>query len=151
MLREKYLQRTKLVQEKVKFLMDTANRDTWKCDPRQYSIGTYEEVTNFMQGILDNEVNLNEANDCKNTCADYQVAENHLCFNGTYCALQPEGAERYRSVCHGTIVGCEFIGSDFNVCKSVSGQSGIGQKGFCIFTYTISIFIYRIVKIVDMI
>lgn len=99
--------------------MDTASRDIWKCDPRQYSIGTYEEVTNFMQGVVENEVNMNKENDCKNSCPDYKVAENHVCFNGTYCAQQPEGGERDRSVCRGKIVDCEFIGSDLNVCKSV--------------------------------
>lgn len=121
-LREKYLERTKLVQQKVKFLMDTSSRDTWKCDPRQYSVGTYEQVTNFMQGYIENEGNMNGDNDCKTSCSDYRLAENHMCFNGTYCAQQPEGAERDRSICRGKIVDCEFIGSDFNVCKSVSGR-----------------------------
>lgn len=100
--------------------MDTASRDTWKCDPRQYSVGTYEAVTNFMQGYLENEGNMNGNNDCKASCSDYHLAENHMCFNGTYCAQQPEGPERDRSICRGKIVDCEFIGSDFNVCKSVS-------------------------------
>lgn len=123
LLREKYLERAKLVQQKVKFLMDTASRDTWKCDPRQYSVGTYEEVTNFLQGYLDNEVNLNQENDCKNSCPDYKLAEHHMCHNGTYCAQQPEGAERDRSICRGKIVDCDFFGSDLNVCKSVSEKS----------------------------
>lgn len=73
-----------------------------------------------LTGYIENEVNMNTENDCKNSCTDYKLAENHVCFNGTYCDQQPPGPERERSICRGKIVDCDFIGSDFQVCKSVS-------------------------------
>lgn len=118
--RSKYIERVRIVQEKVKFLLNTSRRDIWKCDPRQYSVGTYEEVTNFLQGYIDNEVNLNTENDCKLTCADYKLAEHKVCSNGTYCALETDEPKERQRICRGKIVDCEFIGSDLNICESVS-------------------------------
>lgn len=103
----------------VKKLLQTSNRDIWRCDPNHYSIGTYEEVTNFLRGYMDNEVNLNPDGTCRNTCNDYKVTENYQCYDGTYCAQKPEGPERDRVRCRGTVVDCQFIGSDLNVCSSV--------------------------------
>lgn len=115
--REKYIERTRVEQEKIKFLLNTSSRDVWKCDPRQYSIGTYGEVTNFLQGYIENEINLNEENSCKRSCSDYQIAELSLCNNETLC---PHIPTRDRSICRGRIVNCDFVGSDLNICKSVS-------------------------------
>lgn len=117
-LRGKYLERTARVQEQVKYLLDTSNRDVWKCDPDVWSIGTYEEVTRLLQGYIDNEVNLNAENNCKSTCTDYKQTRHHVCQNGTYCSLPDAGAER--AICKGTIVDCDFFGSDMNICESVS-------------------------------
>lgn len=84
-----------------------------------FNSGTYEEVTNFLNGYLDNEVNLNDQQTCQNTCEDYRLTENFGCFEGTYCAQKPEGSERDRAVCKGKIVNCEFLGADLNICSSV--------------------------------
>lgn len=103
----------------VKKLLETSNRDIWRCDPNHYSVGNYEEVTNFLQGYVDNEVNLNPDGTCRNTCDDYKVTENFRCYDGTYCAQKPEGPERDRVKCNGKVVDCQFVGSDLNVCPSV--------------------------------
>lgn len=118
-LRTKYLEHTRQTQENVRNYLAYSNRDIWRCDPNHYTIGTYEEVTNFLNGYLDNEVNLNQEQTCQNTCDDYRVTENFGCFEGTYCAQKTEGAERDRAICKGKVVGCQFVGSDLNVCSSV--------------------------------
>lgn len=117
-LRAKYLQRTERVQEQVKSLLETSNRDVWKCDPDEWSIGLYEEVTRLLQGYIDNEVNLNPENNCKRTCTDYKQTRHHVCRNDTYCALPEPGKER--SICKGTVTDCSFFGSDMNICPAVS-------------------------------
>lgn len=119
-LRTKYLERTQQTQEIVKHLLEYSTRDIWRCDPNHYSVGTYEEVTNFLQGYLDNEVNLNPDGTCQNTCSDYSLSENYQCYDGTYCAQKPEGKQRDRAICKGKVVNCEFLGSDLNICSSVS-------------------------------
>lgn len=119
-LHEKYLERTLTVQNQVRLILEHSKRDTYKCDPNMWSIGSFEQVTNFLQGYIDNEVNLNPVNDCKKSCPDYKVAEHHACYNGTYCDLQPNEREKEMSICRGKIVDCQFIGSDLNICKSVS-------------------------------
>lgn len=117
-LRADYLDRTHQTQDIVKHFLEYSKRDIWRCDPNRYTVGTYEEVTNFLQGYLDNEVNLNPENSCQSTCEDYKVTDNYGCFEDTYCALKPE-KERERAICKGKIVNCEFLGSDLNVCSSV--------------------------------
>lgn len=102
----------------MKYLLDTSERNVWKCDPDVWSIGTYEEVTRLLQGYVDNEVNLNPENNCKRTCSDYKQTTHHVCQNGTYCSLPDAGPER--AICKGTIVDCDFFGSDMNICESVS-------------------------------
>lgn len=81
--------------------------------------GYSDEVTRFLQGYVDNEVNLNELNDCKKSCSDYKNTQNYLCFNGSYCAndvLQEQNDLK----CNGAVVNCEFIGADMTICPSVS-------------------------------
>lgn len=116
-LRSKYLERTAKVQEQVRYLLETSNRDTWKCDPNRWSVGNYEQVTRLLQGYIDNEVNLNPENNCKRTCSDYKLTKNYVCRNDTFCSLPEIGKDR--AVCKGTVVDCDFLGSDMNICASV--------------------------------
>lgn len=117
-LRETYLERTRKVQETVRHLLDTSSRESWKCDPNRWSVGQYEEVTRLLQGYVDNEVNLNPSNDCKKSCSDYKQTKHYTCFNDTYCSK--EDVKEEMAVCKGTVVDCQFIGSDMNICASVS-------------------------------
>lgn len=119
-MRSKYLDRTHQTQDIVRHLLEYSKRDIWRCDPTHYTVGTYEEVTNFLVGYFDNEVNLNPDGTCQNTCEDYRLTENYRCYDGTYCAMKPEGAERDRATCKGNVVDCQFLGSDLNICSTVS-------------------------------
>lgn len=118
-LRTKYLEHTQQTQENVRNYLAYSKRDIWRCDPNHYTIGTYEEVTNFLNGYVDNEVNLNQDDTCQTTCEDYKVTENYGCFDGTYCAQKTAGSERDRATCKGKVVNCEFLGADLNICSSV--------------------------------
>lgn len=118
-LRTKYLDRGHETQELVKNLLNNSKRDIWRCDPNRFGVGTFEEVTNFLQGYVDNEVNLNEEQTCRNTCSDYTSTKNYFCTDGTYCGQKEAGVERERARCNGRVVGCQFIGSDLNVCSNV--------------------------------
>lgn len=115
-LRTKYLDRTHQTQDIARHFLEYSRRDIWRCDPNRYTVGTYEEVTNFLQGYVDNEANFNPDHSCTNTCEDYQLTENHGSFEGTYTYEKPE------KICKGKIVNCEFLGSDLNICSSVSAQ-----------------------------
>lgn len=114
------MDRTHQTQDIVRHLLEYSKRDIWRCDPNHYTVGTYEEVTNFLQGYIDNEVNLNADGTCQNTCEDYQATENYRCYDGTYCEQKTEGAERDRARCNGKVVDCQFVGADLNVCTTVS-------------------------------
>lgn len=81
--------------------------------------GYSDEITRFLQGYIDNEVNLNQVNDCKKTCHEYKDTQNYLCFNGSYCA-QTEIQEQSELRCNGAVVDCEFIGTDMTICQTVS-------------------------------
>lgn len=58
-------------------------------------MGTFEQVTEFLGGVIDNEVNLNPDGTCQNTCEDYKITKNHICYDGTYCADIPEGTFKW--------------------------------------------------------
>lgn len=115
-LRTKYLDRTHQTQDIARHFLEYSRCDIWRCDPNRYTVGTYEEVTNFLQGYVDNEANFNPDHSCQSTCENYQLTENHGSFEGTYTYERPD------KVCNGKIVNCEFLGSDLNICSSVSAQ-----------------------------
>lgn len=77
----------------------------------------YEMITGFLQGFVDNEINLNEEHTCKNTCEDYRITHQYGCLNDTPCAL-PLKNQRINK-CKGILRNCEFIGSDLEICPSV--------------------------------
>lgn len=79
----------------------------------------YEMITGFLQGFIDNEINLNEEHTCKNTCEDYRITQQYGCQNDTPCAL-PLKNQRINK-CNGILRDCEFIGSDLEICPSVRG------------------------------
>lgn len=77
------------------------------------------EVTNFIRGYIDNQINLNEEKSCWGTCSDYKFARNYDCDNRTFCYDQKNVGEA-DPVCRGTIFDCGFIEEKMEVCPSVS-------------------------------
>lgn len=75
-------------------------------------------VTNFLQGFVDNEINLNSENSCRSTCADYTSTQQYGCHNDTLCALPLKNTRINK--CRGIVRDCEFIESNLEICPSVS-------------------------------
>lgn len=103
----------------------------------------YEMITGFLQGFVDNEINLNRENTCKNTCADYRLTRQYGCHNDTPCGL-PLKNQRINK-CKGILRDCEFIGSDLEICPSVR-ETMTSEFGFSFqFNTNISTYIvYRV-------
>lgn len=74
------------------------------------------QITHFLEGFVDNEVNLNDENDCKKSCSDYKITKNYGCHEDTLCDKEPKNP---KSRCNGTILNCEFIEADMTVCLTV--------------------------------
>lgn len=76
----------------------------------------YTSITNFMQGYIDNEINLNGNQRCDGTCSDFKSTKNHQpCQNDTLCAH----SNFARTTCTGDIFDCSVIDSDGTACLVV--------------------------------
>lgn len=78
---------------------------------------TYHQITRFVQGYVDNEINLNPDESCKDTCSDYKQTRNYKCSTGTVCA--DDIAEKTSTKCNGTVLNCEFIEEDLTACPVI--------------------------------
>ncbi|VVC93972.1 unnamed protein product [Leptidea sinapis] len=76
---------------------------------------TYAQVTRLLQGYIENEVDMNTEQTCKENCGYYTLAQNHGCFKDMYCARQP--------TCKGRIINCQYIDSDMTVCPAKKGST----------------------------
>lgn len=81
-----------------------------------------QEITNFIRGYVDNQINLNSESSCWGTCSDYKFTRNYDCYNGTFCDEQRKIGEA-DPICRGTIFDCSFIEEKMEVCPSVSTDS----------------------------
>ncbi|CAH0751220.1 unnamed protein product [Diatraea saccharalis] len=114
--RQRYGERTAETAAAARAALSLAKRDLYRCDPPQHKEGeTYAEVTRFLQGYVENEVNMNSDRTCRDNCAYYTVAERHNCLSGTFCEKQTK--------CNGRILDCQYIDSDMWVCPANSYHS----------------------------
>lgn len=143
--RDEFDSRSEYIQRNIKNLLKIANRDTWNCDSRpwwnckcgplffgmwlflvQHSLmgnahffsaaQNYDQVTNFLQGYVDHELNFNTEDSCKSTCADYTKTKNVQCLSNTVCGAT-QIQHRHLSVCKGDVRDCVDLGdSDAFVC-----------------------------------
>lgn len=136
--RENYESKTSLEVVTALSSMEEASKILWRCDPvhheeggkcltvdnnvyikntqkinRIFFIGkTYIAFTRLLQGYIENEVDMNDDNTCRENCAHYQVAKHHGCYKEQYCSRQPP--------CTGKILSCRYVDSDMWICPSVS-------------------------------
>lgn len=85
------------------------------------------QITNFLRGYVDNEINLNVHHSCDRSCSDYKTARQHGCYEGTFCDDNRK-AGRKDTTCSGQIFDCTFVESDMQICLSVSKQSKLFNK-----------------------
>lgn len=114
LMRKNFERRAIKSQELMQKVMETSDRDLWRCDPGVHVEGsTYLQVTRLLQGFIENEVDLNRDAGCWETCPHYQLTESYGCFKELYCAKQPK--------CSGKLLLCTFfVGLDFFIGFSIS-------------------------------
>uniref|UniRef100_A0A2M4A7E9 Putative secreted protein n=2 Tax=Anopheles triannulatus TaxID=58253 RepID=A0A2M4A7E9_9DIPT len=119
--------------------MEQTSRDYWRCDPERQAHReneTYLQFTRLLQGYIENEVDMNTENTCRETCAHYQYGHRQeQCYKELYCTRQPK--------CAGRIYDCEYVDSDMWICPSapqsqrryeyIEYENGMvrGRKGYC--------------------
>lgn len=134
-MKEKIETQTKEKIEEVKRAMSQASRALWKCDPQAHVENeTFVQLTELLQGHIQNEVDLNNENTCRENCAYYTYAKVHGCYQGLYCNKQKQ--------CNGRLFNCRYFDSDSWICRSnspnrrydwIEYENGriLGTKGTC--------------------
>lgn len=79
---------------------------------------SYTQITNFIQGYIDNEANFNIDGSCTKTCEDYDYIEHQGCKNYTICTINY--LDKNKTRCDGKIRSCTFVESDMRLCPNVS-------------------------------
>ncbi|KAJ8946872.1 hypothetical protein NQ318_006782 [Aromia moschata] len=80
------------------------------CLQNHQSSETYEEITQLLQGYVQNEVDLNPEGTCRENCAEYSYTKSHGCYKNLYCQQQRR--------CNGKIISCRFFDSDMWICPA---------------------------------
>ncbi|VEN36573.1 unnamed protein product [Callosobruchus maculatus] len=110
-MRKRYEERANTAIEIVKQSMRNASRQLWNCDPKKHIKGeTYEEVTQLLQGYVQNEVDLNPEGTCRENCAEYTYTKSHGCYKNLFCQQQRR--------CNGKIINCHFYDADMWICPA---------------------------------
>lgn len=98
-------------------LMWNLSRIVWSCDDFQTN-ESYTQLTNFLQGYVDNEINLNPDGSCAPYCSDFHETKNYDCKPNTLCAAT--NMDHNRTRCNGTVRDCDYFGPSFSFCPNVS-------------------------------
>lgn len=109
--KEDYIANTMRLISEIQIMANKTSNELWMCDPQKQVKGeTFIEITQFLQGYVQNEVDLNPEGTCSETCADYTYTKSHSCFKNLYCREQRR--------CNGKIINCKFVDSDMWVCPA---------------------------------
>lgn len=75
---------------------------------------SYEQITKFLQGYIDNELNFNQDDTCTNNCEDFTKTEHVRCADKTLCA---QNRRHDVAVCSGSVRDCkELNNDDIQIC-----------------------------------
>ncbi|XP_066151755.1 uncharacterized protein [Euwallacea fornicatus] len=113
-VRKRYEQRTTHVINGLALAMKQP-QDIWKCDPETFILGkTYDAFTRLLQGVIQNEVDINSYRTCKRTCNDYHFTKSYGCYDyeSDFCS-KLEG-------CSGNVINCFFVESYGTICASAA-------------------------------
>lgn len=115
-MKNEYEKRSNRTQKAVIEVLKIASREYRKCDPDKPKAGeTYLQITNLLQGYIQNEVDLNPEKSCGEDCGFYTYTKSYSCFKDQYCKKQ--------RTCSGKILNCRFIDSDMWVCPGMTNTS----------------------------
>lgn len=82
--------------------------------PELSAVEGYEQVTKFLQGYIDNELNFNQEDTCTKNCEDFTKADHVRCADKTLCA---QNQKQDVAVCSGNIRECtELNDDDVQIC-----------------------------------
>lgn len=113
LMTEHFNERTIRTQELLRKVMERTDRAVWRCDPENHVENeTYIAVTRLLQGYIENEVDMNTDNTCRENCNAYTYTESYSCYKDLFCARQAK--------CSGKLINCQFVDADMWVCPSVS-------------------------------
>ncbi|XP_017870065.1 PREDICTED: uncharacterized protein LOC108618522 isoform X2 [Drosophila arizonae] len=116
LMRRDYEKRTERTLKLLKEVMRRSDRIVWRCDPDRFVLNkTYDEVTRLLQGYIENEVDLNADETCRETCSFYQSTRSEGCFKEYFCSRQPK--------CTGRLYNCQFVDSDMWVCPAAGNST----------------------------
>ncbi|XP_053681824.1 uncharacterized protein LOC128732574 [Sabethes cyaneus] len=139
LMRRRFEDRTSRTQALLQRVMQQASREYWRCDPertQQKEGETFLQFTRLLQGYVENEVDMNTDNTCKENCAYYNWGvKQEQCYKDLYCSKQPK--------CAGKMYSCEYMDSDMWICPAATSSSRryeyieyengmvLGQKKHC--------------------
>lgn len=110
-LRKRYQERLNIEIDAIRNAMQSSSTELWRCDPKKHTEpATYLQITELLQGYIQNEVDLNTDQTCRENCAEYRYTKANSCYKELYCAKQRR--------CNGKIINCKFVDSDMWVCPS---------------------------------
>ncbi|KAH8396025.1 hypothetical protein KR222_001909 [Zaprionus bogoriensis] len=116
LMRRDYEKRTERTLKVLREVMRRSDRTLWRCDPDKHIANvTYDEVTRLLQGYIENEVDMNTDETCRETCGYYQSTRSEGCFKDLYCARQPK--------CTGRLYNCQYVDSDMWVCPATQSST----------------------------
>ncbi|XP_037089046.1 uncharacterized protein LOC119109513 isoform X1 [Pollicipes pollicipes] len=108
----------------------------WRCDPATHVEGTtFEQVTELLQGYMENEVDLNRDGTCNNNCAYYKRARHEGCYmvgNATAANVTVQQKRNFmicghQRQCQGRVHDCHFYNADSTVCFA-DGKDGAHRR-----------------------
>lgn len=111
---------TKFTQES-EVLMWGLSREVWNCDPPN-DASSYTKLTNFIQGYVDNKINMNADGSCSPMCKQLKKTKNFGCNKNTLCGRNYLDSNKTR--CNGVVRDCDFFDSGMTYCPNVSGEGG---------------------------
>ncbi|XP_063904382.1 uncharacterized protein LOC135123545 isoform X2 [Zophobas morio] len=107
--------RNKKIVSIMKTYMVNASLELWRCDPKKHEKDvTYFEITNFLHGIILNQINLEPKAKCTNTCDAFTYTTKYQCHNDKWCK---EEISKEQTTC-AKIINCQYIDSSMEVCRS---------------------------------
>lgn len=118
---DKYKDRLKSIHGTVKMALESASCDVWNCRVNQEIYDSrFRFLLRFLEGYIDNEINLNEDSSCGKICNDYTKTKHFHCADRTMCAdPNPShalnGLREENVICDGIIRDCRDIDVDGDI------------------------------------
>lgn len=119
LMRRRFEDRTNRTQNLLQKVMNQSSLEYWRCDPdhgKHKEGETYVQLTRLLQGYVENEVDMNTDNTCKENCAYYNWGvRQEQCYKDLYCSKQTK--------CAGKMYSCEYVDSDMWICPAASSSN----------------------------